>query len=152
MELDQLIPEQVTITKNITGVSEDRILELTLRPFNLEDESWLKRAYPGNALKEAFESMNMDAISRIGFHQLKVECKKELMKIKFMDMDEEGNEIEISKTGPQKLAQLIVGYPEQLEFLKALLKTRGFSMPIIEELGDHIVNEVEGNLKALSKN
>jgi len=152
MELEQLIPEQVTITKTIKGESEDRTLELILRPFNLEDESWLKRAYPGDALKKAFESMNMDAISRIGFHQLQIEGKRELMKIKFMDMDEEGKEVEISKTGPQKLAQLIVGYPEQLEFLKALLKTRGFSMPIIEELGEHIIDEVEGNLKAQIKN
>ena len=138
MQLVELIPEQVTITKKIKGEKEDRSLELTLRPFNLEDESWLKKAYPGDALKKAFESMNMDAISRIGFHQLEVNCKKELMKIKFMDMDEDGNDIEVSKTGPQKLAHLIVGYPEQLEFLKALLRTRGFSMPIIEELGEHI--------------
>lgn len=152
MQLEELIPESVTFTKKIKGEGEDRELTFILRPFSLEDESWLKRAYPGDALKKAFESMNMDAISRIAFHQLEVECKKELMKIKFMDMDEEGKDIEVAKTGPQKVAHLVIGYPEQMELLKALLKTRGFSMPIIEELGEHIVNEVEGNLKALNKN
>ena len=87
--------------------------------------------------------MDMNAISRICFHQLEIESKKEIMKIKFMDMDEDGVESEVSKTGPQKVRHLVVGYPEQMELLTALLKTRGFSMPIIEELSKHIEDESE---------
>lgn len=151
MELEQLIPERVSWTKIIEGDGETRELELHFRPFSVEDESWLKTAF-GDKLQEKFEKMDMEALTRIAFRQLDPECKRELMKIKFMDMDEDGNDIEIAKRGPEKLGKLIVGYPDQLELLKALLRTRGFSMPIIEELGEHIVNEVEekteGKLKA----
>lgn len=146
MNLEELIPERATITKTIKGEGEEREIELNLRPFNLEDESWLKVAF-GDKLKEIFEKMEMEAISRICFHQLEIESKKEVMKLKFMDMDEEGNESEISKTGPQKIRQIVVGYPEQMELLTALLKTRGFSMPVIEELAQHMETEAKGETK-----
>lgn len=143
MELEQLIPETVTITKTIKGEQGDREIELTFRPFNVEDESWLKQAF-GDKLQEHFEKMNMEVISRMAFHQLIPECKRELMKIKFMDMDEDGKDIEVAKTGPKKIAQLTVGYPEQFEILKTLLKVRGFSMPIIDELSNHIESDLRG--------
>ena len=76
----------------------------------------------------------MDVISRVAFHQLEVESKKEMMKLKFFDVDEDGNDIEIAKTGPQKFRQITKGYVEQFELLKALLKVRGFSMPISRPL------------------
>ena len=142
MNLEELIPERATIIKTIKGENEEREIELHLRPFNLEDESWLKVAF-GDKLQELFEKMDMDAISRICFHQLEIESKKEIMKLKFIDMDEDGNESEISKTGPQKVRHLVVGYPEQMELLTALLKTRGFSMPIIEELSKHMDDATE---------
>lgn len=142
MELEELIPERATWIKEIKGEGETRELELHFRPFSIEDESWLKQAF-GDRLKEIFEKMEMQSISRIAFRQLEPECKRELMKLKFMDIDEDGEDIEIAKRGPEKLSKIIVGYPEQMELLKILLKTRGFSMPIIEELGEHIVNEVE---------
>lgn len=151
MELDQLIPEKVTITKEIVTEKETRSIDLTIRPFSLEDEAWLKAAYPGDKLKEAFEQMDMSSISRIAFHQLEMGCKRDLMSIKFMDIDEDGQDIEVAKTGPQKFGMLIKGYPEQLDLLKALLKARGFSMPIIEELGEHIKEEAEGKYKAHDK-
>ena len=81
MELEQLIPEKASILKKVQGENgEERELELHLRPFNIEDESWLKRAF-GDKLQEVFEKMDMDAISRIAFHQLQPESKRELMKI-----------------------------------------------------------------------
>ena len=71
--------------------------------------------------------------------------ERELMKIKFVEMSEDGEESESSKTGPQKVRKLTVGYPEQMELLTALLKTRGFSMPIIEELAEHMETEAKEN-------
>lgn len=151
MELDELIPERATITKTIEGEGETRELELNFRPFNLEDESWLKRAY-GDDLKKHFEQMDMEVISRVAFHQLELESKREVMKLKFYDMDEDtGEESEVSKTGPQKIRQIIAGPPAQMELLTALLKTRGFSMPIMEELGDHLIKESEGKKKTAKK-
>ena len=142
MELEQLIPERCSWTKTIEGDGETRELELHFRPFSIEDESWLKTAF-GDELKSIFENMEMDKIARISFHQLDPECKREIMKIKFMDVSEDGEDIEIAKRGPEKLAKLIIGYPDQMELIKILLRTRGFSMPIIEEIGDHLINEVE---------
>ena len=150
MELDQLIPERATIIKKIEGDGETRELEINLRPFSLEDESWLKVAF-GDKLKELFETMNMEAISRICFHQMEIEAQRELMKIKFMEMDEDGEEKESSKTGPQKIRKLIVGYPEQMELLTALLKTRGFSMPVIEELSKHMETEAKEEITGKQK-
>ena len=148
MELTDLVPEKATISKTFTDDNDqEHNLELTFRPFSVEDEAWLKRAY-GDRLKEVFDTMDMASISRIGFHQLTVTSKRALMKIKFVDIDEEnGEEKEVHKTGHQKLGAITTGYPAQVELIQALLKTRGFSMPIIEELGDHIVNEVEGAVK-----
>lgn len=151
MELDQLIPEKVFWTRTIQGEGETRELNLEFRPFDLEDESWLKRSF-GDSLKQKFETMDMDAISRIAFHQLENSSKKELMKLKFMGWDEETDEeIEIAKTGREKLAKLCFGYPDQLELLKILLKVRGFSMPVIEKLAEEEQGDESGNDEAHEK-
>lgn len=146
MELEQLIPERQTWIKKITTDSGESSIEFAFRPFCLEDEAFLKRTF-GDSLKEKLEQMDVEAISRIAFHQLEPGSKRDLMKIKFLDISEDGEEIEIAKTGPQKLGRFIVGYSEQFELLKILLKVRGFSMPIIEELSKEIEDGL-GNLKA----
>lgn len=150
MELDQLIPEQATWERTIEGEGETRTLNLTFRPFNLEDESWLKVAF-GDELQSKFETMDMDAITRIAFRQLEVESKRELMKLKFMDVDEDGADVEIAKKGSHKLGKLIIGYPDQIELIKILLKTRGFSMPIIDELGEDLVEDFKEKTKGKRK-
>ena len=150
MELDQLIPETAIIKKEVQSEDGPRSLILKLRPFSIEDESWLKRAF-GDRLKKLFEDMDMDTISRVAFHQLDIDSKREIMKLKFIDMDENGVESEVAKTGPKKIGMVTVGYPEQLELLQALLRTRGFSMPIIEELGKHMGEKPEGKLSKVQK-
>lgn len=137
MELDELIPERVSWTPTINGEKKD----FFFRPFNLEDESFLKREFGDEKLKKIFEDLDMVQITRIAFRQLEVESKKELMKIKFIDVDEDGNDVEIAAKGPEKLSCLIVGLPEQLELVKMLLRTRGVSMPILDKLGEKIVEE-----------
>lgn len=139
MNLEQLIPETATLTKKIKAESGDSEIVLIFRPFNLEDESWLKVTF-GDELQKKFETMDMSALSQIAFHQITPESKRELMKVKFMDVDDEGNDVEIAKSGPQKFRQLIAGFPEQFELLQVLLKVRGFSMPIVEELAKHLPN------------
>ena len=135
MELDQLIPEKTTWKKTIKGEGESREITLVFRPFDLDDEAWMKRAF-GDDLQEKFEKVDMDAISRIAFHQLELESKRELMAIKYLDMDEDGNEVEVAKTGREKLGKLCVGMSEQIELLKVILNARGLSMPIVEKLID----------------
>ena len=139
MELDQLIPEKTSWKKTIQGESETREFTFNFRAFDLEDESWLKRTF-GDSLREKLEQMDMDAITKIAFHQLEAESKRALMKVKFMDIDEDGNDVEVCTTGPAKFGKFVVGYPDQFELLKVLLKTRGLSMPIIEEIEGQLGN------------
>lgn len=140
MELEELIPERVQWTPKFKN-NEDQEDEITFhfRPFNLEDESFLKKEYGQKVLAKIFENMEMDKISKIAFRQLELDSKRRLMEMKFIDMDEDGKEIEIATKGPDKLGCLIVGLPEQLDLMKMLLRTRGISMPILEKLGEAIV-------------
>lgn len=142
MELDELIPEKVEWNVKYSNENnEESEITFHFRPFNLEDESFLKREYGEKALKDIFENMRMIEIARIAFRQLNIDSKKQLMKMKFVDIDEDGNEIEIAKKGPEKLSCLVVGLPEQLDLLKMLLRTRGISLPILDKLGKEIVEE-----------
>jgi len=142
MEIEQLIPESVDWTPKFKDENNDeKEVTFTFRPFNLEDESWLKRTYGEKQLQEIFENLQMEKIVRIAFRQLDTNSKRELMKIKFIDIDEDGNEIEIAAKGPDKLGCFVVGYPDQLELMKKLLRTRGISMPILEALGEKILEE-----------
>lgn len=146
MELTELIPERVQWTPKFKDQNdEEKVVEFFFRPFNLEDESWLKREFGEKQLREIFETLQMDKISRIAFRQFEVQSKRTLMEMKFIDIDEDGNEIEIAKTGPEKLGCLVVGYPDQLELMKMLLKTRGISMPILDQLGEKILEEQKKN-------
>lgn len=140
MELEQLIPEKASLTKKVNAGGKESEIVLNFRPFNVEDESWLKRAF-GDKLQKHFENMDMEVISRIAFHQLEIESKRKIMSIKFIDIDEDGEEIEVAKTGPKKVAQMTEGYNEQYELLKILLKIRGFSLPIVEEITSHLDKE-----------
>lgn len=151
MNLNELIPEQASMDVTIPAESGVETLKITLRPFDLEDESWLKSAF-GDELKEKLEKLDMDVVSRMAFHQLEIEVKRKLMKIKFLDMNEDtGEEVEIAKTGPKKLRKIIIGVPQQLELVEALLKTRGFSMPILEELSGHIKTGDNSEKKTTAK-
>jgi hypothetical protein len=155
VNLDQLVPERVKWIKEFEFESQDengefvstsKEIEFNFRPFDVEDESWLKRAF-GDKMKELLEACDIDTITRMGFHQLEANSKKQLMAIKFMDVNEDGEDFEICKKGPQKLGKLLTGYADQYELLQTLLKTRGFSMPIIEEVAKDFNDEL-GKQKA----
>ena len=140
MELEQLIPERVEWNPKITDENgTERELEFHFREFNLEDESYLKRTYGEKKLSEIFENMEMDIITRIAFRQLEIDSKRALMEITFKDLDEDGKDIEVALKGPEKLSYLIKGLNEQLDLIKMLLRTRGISNPLIEKLGETLV-------------
>lgn len=134
MELTDLIPERV----RWEAKAGDNVIELHMRPFNLEDESFLKRAYPGTKLQEVFSELNGDELSKICFHQLEPESKRALMKIQFMDVDENGKDVEIAKTGPEKIRYMIVGTAATMDLLNCLLKTRGLSLPLLEKIVEKV--------------
>jgi len=135
MELEQLIPERVAWEVDIPNSTEKRTFFFRL--FNLEDESWLKRTY-GDKLNKVFEELQVAEISRISFHQLELDSKRAIMKIKFLDMDENGADIEVAKTGPEKVAALTVGSNGLVTLINNLLKTRGLSLPLLEKIVDQV--------------
>lgn len=130
MELTDLIPERVKWEPK----AGENVLELYFRPFCLEDESWLRRNYPGDELQKVFSTLNATELSRICYHQLEPESKRSLMNVKFMDIDEEGKDIEVGKNGPEKIRLMVKGYSETMDLLNCLLKTRGLSVPLLEEI------------------
>ena len=151
MELDQLIPETVSWTKNIKGESGERSIDLVFREFNLDDEAWLKREF-GDKLKSLLESLDSETISRMAYRQLEPNSKREIMKLKFIDLGEDGKEFEAATTGPQKLSQIIFGLNDQLKLLDVLMRTRGLSMPALEKMANEFGEGDLGNaLKALLK-
>lgn len=135
MELEQLIPERVAWEVEIPN--SDQKITLTFRLFNLEDESWLKRTY-GSDLSKVFSEVQTAEIAKISFHQLDLDSKRTLMNIKFMDMDESGADIEVAKTGPEKIAALTIGAKGITDLINNLLKTRGLSLPLLEKIIDQV--------------
>lgn len=134
MELNDLIAEKIEWNPK----AGDTTLNLQFRLFSIEDEAWLKRTYPGQRLSQVFENLETAEIVRIAFHQLEVASKKVVMGIKFMDVDEEGKDVEVAKTGPEKVGALISGHSGVIEILNLLLKTRGLSLPLLERIVDQV--------------
>jgi hypothetical protein len=149
MELEQFIPERVKWEADVPN-SEEK-LTLFFRLFNLEDESWLKRTY-GDKLDKVFSELQTAEISKIAFHQLELDSKRSLMSVKFLDMDEEGKDIEVAKTGPEKVAALTVGAKGITTLIDNLLKTRGLSLPLLEKIVQEVGTDGLEKLMAHGKN
>lgn len=145
MELEQLIPERVAWTVDVPN--SDQKITLIFRLFNLEDEAWLKRTYDSR-LEKVFSELQTQEIAKIAFHQLELESKKFLMSVKFLDMDENGAEIEVAKTGPEKVAALTIGAKGITDLINNLLKTRGLSLPLLEKIVEKV--GVDGLEKMMS--
>ena len=145
MELEQIIPERVAWDVDVPN--SDQKITLIFRLFNLEDESWLKRTY-GDKLEKVFSELQTHEIAKIAFHQLELDSKKFLMSIKFMDMDENGQDIEVAKTGPEKVAALTIGAKGITDLINNLLKTRGLSLPLLEKIVEKV--GVDGLEKMMS--
>lgn len=142
-QLEDMVPAEVPwdVTDKV-----GREMVLTFRPFTVGDEAWLKREY-GNKLQEVFEKFKIDEICRIAFHQLNKESKKVLFEIKFVDIDEDGEEVELKLNGPNRVAMLVGGFKDQADLVKKLIETRGLSLPIIEEIGKTLGQQVEEEAK-----
>jgi hypothetical protein len=126
-------------------------VKLTFRPFVLADESWLKREFPEAELKRIFEEFDMPYIAKIGFHQLTLESKRKLMDIKFVDIDEDGQEFETAKKGTDKILMMLGSFKSQIDFIKFLIETRGASFPIFKEMVEDLEKEVKKKMSSKEK-
>jgi hypothetical protein len=107
----------------------------TLRPFNIEDEVWLRQEF-GDSLPKLFNENNIDgeALCRIAFNQL---TDKTDFKIKeIVDIDEEGIEVKKFIGGYKLLLKLVQGMTEKVKMLLAINETLGVSRPLIEKMLD----------------
>lgn len=107
--------------------------EFYLKPFNLEDEIWLKQEY-GERVNEFFNHLNPD------FHELcrviyrKLEDKSEFKTREFIEVDEEGNENSIKLGGVDALKRSIIGQKEKYDVFYALNECIGVSRPQLEQV------------------
>ena len=130
LNLMELNPQPETWTINV----DKKVVHLDFRPFNLSDVSWLESNFTSIQIISVFQNIDIENLCRIAFHQLTVECKIDLFKIKFEEVDEEtGAVTETQYTGPQRLMCLMSG--DKISGLYDLiLKLRGISLETIEKV------------------
>lgn len=143
--LEDLTPRPVDFTLS----HGEHSLELTFRPFVLADESWLNREFGKSELERIFTEFDMAKICKIGFHQLTLESKRKLMDVKFIDLDEFGEEFEVAKNGVEKILMLLSSIKDQVNFVKFLIETRGASFPVLKEIGEKLEEEVKKKKESL---
>lgn len=129
IDLNQIAPRTGTFTIP-RGDSEKK---LTLRPFNLMDEAWLKDTF-GDRVDSIFKDGSNADFCRIAFHQLCSEDQADFVKQKVTIVDEEGNS-EVMEIGGYKLLQAqIIGPKPKRGLITAVWETLGVSRPLIDEL------------------
>ena len=141
MELKDLTPREVSFeiglpSHETKGLFAKKELTLTFRPFTLADEQWLDRRWTKEEVAEIFMHFKGKEISEIIWNQLTKDSKEKVFSIKFLDKDEDNNEIELYKKGPEKVGALLTGLYELKIALDALIQCRGFSMPVIERIAE----------------
>ena len=137
MNLEDLTPRAVTVEMDVSEVPEQpQLIELVLRPFSLRDDAWTNRNYTKESLAKIFEKIDMPEIAKMVFNQLNIESKRTVMATTIMDMDEEGNEFEVKMNGPEKLMAMTKGFTNSIRLYKALLESKGLSMPVLEKIAE----------------
>ncbi len=122
MELAYLKPKETLIKLESVG------REYTLRPINLEDESWIQETF-GERLAEALENSN--DLSRIIYRLIKDKSDFKLQEVKIID--EEGVET-VEKIGGHKLLKrMISGLDDKMQMIQAFNTVLGVSRPEAEE-------------------
>lgn len=133
IKMSEIVPSPSEFTLRSTGKT------YKLRPFGLEDEQWLDETF-GGELEKVFREYRIRDILRIAYHQLCDEDKKEFKAREVRLQDEDGEERTERMGGVRLLFARVTGEDEQYAILQALLKARGVSQPLMEEL----VAEVSG--------
>lgn len=112
--------------------------ELTLKPFSLRDEAWLRETFKDDELVKIFEELdqpeNIYKLMRIVYRQLTDESKLRIVNsITPFEIDENGEKKEIKANAPKKLEYVITGANELVKVCQSLLEVRGLSTPKSDE-------------------
>lgn len=120
-KLEDIVPEDQQI--RIGGK------EYTLRKITLEDEVWLKQYGNINAL---MQKEDVAFMSRLTFRLLV--DKSDFLPVKEKGFDDDGNEVEIQVTGPQKILRSLSGPSARFEWVRTLMATFGISRPMFDQM------------------
>jgi hypothetical protein len=121
-----------------------------LRPFNLDDEEWLRQAY-GEKISKVFTEQRWFDIVRIAFHQLLPHDRALFPKTTVRVVNEEGDEAEHSVGGFRRMALIVESIEEKNNILRALMETLGVSRPIQKKLEQAFTEEAEAQLAEQKK-
>lgn len=136
MELEEMIPTNGSFKL----CKSEKVYKL--RPFNLEDEIWLKKTF-GDKIVELFggEVIDCDALSQIAYHQLI--DKSDFKKIEIKTFDDNGDEITNMVGGYKLLARKAHGMKDKTEMLLAINETLGLSRPEVKERADNAQDDLK---------
>lgn len=107
----------------------DQMIELVLRPVNIQDQVWLKKEIGAEAFQKALSEMDMEVVSRVIYRQLDNESKRKLAPVDIIEIDEDGVESKQTLNGPARLRAGIRGLNHNSQILSSLLRTLGYSYP-----------------------
>ena len=141
------IPVKFSLKYYSIDLEKQEELELRFRPFELNDEDHLRKNYDDKWIQQVVTAMDVVAMGPLIFRQLDVPSKRKITSIKLIDIDEDGNEVEVAKAGTQKLLHLVQGHENILNIFKSFLACRGFSLPVLEAIAD----EMEGTQNSKKK-
>ena len=111
---------------------EDAELEINgkvygLRKMNLTDEAWMKKF---GDIQKLMNAEDVAFMSKLTFRLLK--DKSDFLPVKEQDWDDDGNEITVTKTGPERILEGFSGPSQRFEWMKSLCVVFGISRPIFD--------------------
>lgn len=122
--------------------------EFNLRPFSLKDEVWTKDKY-GDEIDAIFKEMRMKEVCEMVFRLLVEKNKLPARHVK--EYDDDGVEVEVLQTGPQRVMEGIRGINHKIAVFSALMKTIGLSKPLLNEVEKKEVLEKKKDKSAQAK-
>lgn len=127
LKLEDIIPTAGSFTLKTTGK------KYTLRPFNMNDEIWLKHTFGNDEEITKLLQGDLFKVVQIAYHQIIEEDKKDFkfQEVEFTDDNGKSEKIEIG--GYKLLFSMVSGWSDKKSILDALLMTIGISRPVLEK-------------------
>lgn len=137
IKIEDFVPEDadITIGGKVYG----------MRKINVDDEVWLKTRF-GKSIQAIFQNMEFDQIAKLIFRQLK--DKSDFLPEVLKEYDDDGNAIEVTVTGPQKIMRQMTGVAEKNEAIFSVVQLIGISRPMMDKLVDE---EIERKKKVIAE-
>ena len=125
IDFKKLIPQDTTF-KTQSGD------EYLVRSITLEDMAHWQNSIGEKKLEEAFDGKNYEIIAKCIYRLLSLDDRRKFMSETIIDINEDGDEVEVKITGPQVfLRSLRGGISDEQNLYLALLKARGIDADVL---------------------